>query len=710
MLCTQMGTFYVKNKTIYCPMQTVVMSNISSISHSLKSICVLTKQQELHLISLTDGKLIGRSWSITFVSRNVSKASCNDKTVVYTKTTDSSNIIYTHQTSLSDISQAVIQSTSKIRDLFTTNTMTMAIMDEKTLSCSNPTLYGGPNCTTPICYGSDDLTVSCSGHGICVAPNQCQCTSSHYGDACQIPPKTTQIETRDTTQPTTTHSVLFPPTCNLTISGPTSIGACETTFSLTVYSDCTFPQGYPFEWSVPTNTSNLINEILSAQSTNSIQMISSFLPINTTLPFKVTFLNVSTTIHITRTLSNIPTFLPIQQTPLTFYLSKSTFILRAVATICVSDALRYEWTLVSRLGSPTNIPIKTSTSSTLIINGQDFKNTQGTNIYSVTAYVVNDKKISTTTSITVNAQYDNLVPIITGGQRIVTNSAQSIILDGSESYDPVQSITNTPLRFTWSCKDSKNNKCPDTMAAYLSYMNSINAAFVVYPYEPGEGQYQFGLTVTKNDARSSNTSTKVTVVQEQVPMVSIRGLPQYTSKSQRVILTGSCSKDYSSKWSVVDGNFTLTSDKTLTRLINRTSVVNNLVLKAGVLPIGPLTMRLTCGHGYAQLSTTIKAGPRNGRISIEPSTGAAFKYILTTFDWSSDTSIEYYFTFVTINQEQEQEEVVLTQTSALNNAIVTLPCSAVKVCARAVDAYGSNVRTVSCANTNRTCPDFTFQQ
>ncbi|KAF0982392.1 hypothetical protein FDP41_011322 [Naegleria fowleri] len=52
--------------------------------------------------------------------------------------------------------------------------------------CTNS--YTGPTCSTPICFGIDatDTTHVCSGRGTCVNPNQCQCSPHYYGSHCEV--------------------------------------------------------------------------------------------------------------------------------------------------------------------------------------------------------------------------------------------------------------------------------------------------------------------------------------------------------------------------------------------------------------------------------------------------------------------------------------------------------------------------------------------
>ena len=48
--------------------------------------------------------------------------------------------------------------------------------------------FSGPSCNTPVCCGLNATNiVVCSGHGDCIAPDTCSCSSGFIGDNCEVP-------------------------------------------------------------------------------------------------------------------------------------------------------------------------------------------------------------------------------------------------------------------------------------------------------------------------------------------------------------------------------------------------------------------------------------------------------------------------------------------------------------------------------------------
>lgn len=57
----------------------------------------------------------------------------------------------------------------------------------KTNACDCDVGFSGEACNTVSCFGIDskDFQV-CSSHGQCTNPDKCQCTSSYFGEKCQL--------------------------------------------------------------------------------------------------------------------------------------------------------------------------------------------------------------------------------------------------------------------------------------------------------------------------------------------------------------------------------------------------------------------------------------------------------------------------------------------------------------------------------------------
>ena len=150
----------------------------------------------------------------------------------------------------------------------------------------------------------------------------------------------------------------------------------------------------------------------------------------------------------------------------------------------------YKW---SQASGPSTATIASSSNVTTDINNL----IQG--IYSFKLTVTDNKGATSTdtVTVTVNAALNQLPVANAGGSKTITLPVDSVILDGSKSYDPDGSITS----FAWSQVSGPSVASINDTTSATPTVSALVA-----------GQYAFQLTVTDNNGATSVSQVKVTVL------------------------------------------------------------------------------------------------------------------------------------------------------------------------------------------------------
>ncbi len=188
------------------------------------------------------------------------------------------------------------------------------------------------------------------------------------------------------------------------------------------------------------------------------------------------------------------------------------------------DALRYEWTLLSRpAGSQARIDntVEALTSFTADVAGT----------YTVTLKVHDGQLSSSTVTATITAAAANLAPM--ASLRIPASAAvgQSITLDGSQSSDP----NGDPLTYFWSL----TAKPAGSAATVPSQTSSHSLAFT----PDAAGSYTVSLVVSDGRINSTAATATVTVQKANAAPNAHAGSAQTVSAGSTVNLDGTGSRD-----------------------------------------------------------------------------------------------------------------------------------------------------------------------
>jgi hypothetical protein len=490
------------------------------------------------------------------------------------------------------------------------------------------------------------------------------------------PPTSTPTPTPPTTSPpaapitTTTLAPTLPP-LEVSIRGASTIGGCDTSFVLVSVAN----RAAAYIWSVSGTGSDIIMASWIGQQSASLYVSNiTALPMNSLFTFTLTASSTdgvaNTSFAVTRISNTLPS-LTINAPTSSFLASRGTLKLTAQINICTGESVSIKWTQV---GGPTLTSLPSTTDRTFYLQSTMFPS-EGTYQFQATATASGGSKSDT---ISIDFSYDPLVAIITGGDRLVSRFASSIIIDGSGSNDPAYS--NTSPSYSWSCAygtDYITDECPAVMKSFMATVVNTNK-FTVNVDVP-VGVYQITLVYTKG-SRSATTSVQVKTVDYTPLSVSLPSIKsKYGSKSQvsifALIAAGTVS-NLQYKWTYGDQTTEFSSPVSQTNLV-ATFPINSFTINGGSADTLRIDVQTSDGNrnGYASTTSAIDLLPTLGSVFINPPTGQA---ITTSFTLSisgcatcDDSPLTYYFAYD--DPTRVGVTTRLTSESSSASASVSLP-------------------------------------
>jgi alpha-tubulin suppressor-like RCC1 family protein len=330
-------------------------------------------------------------------------------------------------------------------------------------------------------------------------------------------------------------------------------------------------------------------------------------------------------------------------------------------------------------------------------------------------YLVKQPATSASATIYVVVQPQNLVPLISGGSQTIISVQNTLLLNGSASYDPDGS--NSTAVYSWSCSTGDIVPC--------SFGSNWNTSIVTIPASTlTAGQrYNFTLTYSK-DTRSALVSTIVDATQAQVPFVSIDPVPTVITRETKLVIR---SKAYvpplpvlydssrtqsfmSYSWSVSYSDGSTPTSDALLAAISLAKETTILIVPSNTFDVGmTYVVRLTVKNlndgstGYSQVSFSINTPPTAGQFTITPNTGVAI-YTPFTFSCSSwttsNTPLRYSFGYIDPSTGENTDILIDPSYSSTFTAIGGLPIgsgdnSTLTLYAVAYDRLGSSTTAYS---------------
>jgi hypothetical protein len=157
---------------------------------------------------------------------------------------------------------------------------------------------------------------------------------------------------------------------------------------------------------------------------------------------------------------------------------------------------------------------QTVSAGRLLIIKADSMQASKTYTFNVVGYPTGTRANAGTATVTVEASKGELVAVIAGGSREVTNQ-KDMVLDGTDSVDP-SGIDQAVLLYTWKCIDVQSGRtCRRQLdGAALTFSSSSTATIPALSLPPGE--YDFTLEVSTTD-RFDSTTVRVTMNDNEIP-------------------------------------------------------------------------------------------------------------------------------------------------------------------------------------------------
>lgn len=270
-----------------------------------------------------------------------------------------------------------------------------------------------------------------------------------------------------------------------------------------------------------------------------------------------------------------------------------------------------------------------------------------------------DLPYPTYTDVQITSQYKNLIPIIQGGNRIVS-SIQNLILDGSLSYDPDEAFDDSEYSYSWSCFDYQaDSECSFTISS--KSVVTISSGTL-----SNGNSYRWTLTYSTTN-RTSSTSVIWTVQSTQLVYIILNPLNTYISSSKDLNLEVNVYVNRNGEFelaSAYDTNilyswfYTVDSspeqeiDSSLTKTSpNQRSIIfssDNLVPgKIHTFRVNVEVLDLS-QSASSTISSIVNLSPQNGTLEISPKEGYGIstKFTITT-SWSDiHTPLQYQFYYI----------------------------------------------------------------
>lgn len=263
--------------------------------------------------------------------------------------------------------------------------------------------------------------------------------------------------------------------------------------------------------------------------------------------------------------------------------------------------------------------------------------------------------ISATVKIRVNVLRGNLVAVIGGGSDKTARAGETLMVDGSRSYDQDwENLFGNELEsvnYAWSCVGllpTYSTVCPVVLSTLsgattvVSNMTIINATFRV--------------TLTMSDStRSSTAFVNVLTTEALAPQLLISNVQSPVNSNLQLMLSATVwsAIPCTSEWTFSDSSVPL-ENVTLSPTVV-TSPANSIVpvyllLAANALQEGGFyTFTLSCRGAYASIDILMNSPPQYGTLSVTPSQGVelstSFRFVTTGW-YDGETPITYQFEFL----------------------------------------------------------------
>lgn len=305
-----------------------------------------------------------------------------------------------------------------------------------------------------------------------------------------------------------------------------------------------------------------------------------------------------------------------------------------------------------------------------------------------------------------------IVPIISGGNERSIGLGETIILDGSSSYDE-DTGSNFGLTFSWSnvqLYPIYNRKCPlslylltDRQLEVMASEENVNVTCAV--------------TMTVSDStRHKSQRVVVSVIPHDLAHVEVSSTVLRINSYQRVKMSGKVSMVSSGQiyWTLTDPivqleSIALTSTKWTVSAAGLSAQSFDLVVRPGLITNrAGFTFRLNCvlstgQSSSAALTFAVNSAPVGGVIAVDPVSGKSMTtmFSLLTSKWNDDDlPLSFELGYVDTSTKME---VVLQEMSSKNLISTLLPPgrdvpedSMLVILARAIDVFlaGSTVSSV----------------
>jgi len=280
--------------------------------------------------------------------------------------------------------------------------------------------------------------------------------------------------------------------------------------------------------------------------------------------------------------------------------------------------------------------------------------------YSFELRVTDSLTASTASAVAVvNVLRGQLVPIVAGGSERTARLGESLLLDGSGSYDQDQlGVFGSGLDtvdYSWSCiglQPVYSSACPVVLSppggesTTVSNMTHLNATSRV--------------TLTMSDAtRVAVAYIDITTIEAAAPEMFVVNVASPVARSVELKLSATImsSIECQSRWSYSDTDIPL-ENVTLSPVVVTSAAHSTLpvflLIAANSLTDGQsYRFTLQCRDAFASIEIGVNAAPRYGSLSVTPPSGIELstRFEFVTRNWyDSEVPLSFQFEFISYSQ------------------------------------------------------------